>query len=88
MTLFLLAALCIVEAAAWHWRMRTAVGASVAASTAAAFLVTVTRIAFVTAGASAVMAREPWPLLIVAYAVPATLATVVVHAHSQRKVAL
>jgi hypothetical protein len=84
-TLILLAALGIVEAAAWHWRMRTAVGASVAASTAAAFLVTVTRIAFVGAGASAVMAREPWPLLIVAYAVPATLATVVVHSHSQRK---
>lgn len=86
MTLLLLATLGIIEAAAWHWRMRTAVGKSIAQSTAAAFLVTVTRIAFVTAGASAVIAREPWPLLIVAYAIPATLATVVVHWHAEKGV--
>jgi hypothetical protein len=79
LTLLLLAALGIVEAVAYLWRYRTAVDRFSWQSVASTFGVCSTRIAFVAAGASAVMNSEPWYWLVAAYAIPATAATAVVH---------
>jgi len=83
--IFTLAALGIIEAVAYLWRYRTAVDRFSWQSVASTFLVCATRIAFVAAGASAVMNREPWYLLVAAYAIPATAATAAVHCWADRK---
>jgi len=79
LTLLLLAAMGIIEAVVYLWRYRTAVDRFSWQSVASTFGVTATRVGFVVVGASAVFNSEPWYWLILAYAVPATVATAVVH---------
>lgn len=79
MSLVLLAVIGVVEALVYIDRIRTAIGGSVWRSALSALLVTCTRIAFVIVGAGAVMAQTSWWWCVVCYAVPATLATVLVH---------
>lgn len=75
MSLYLLAIIAAVEAVVYLWRYRSANRSGRWESAASTFFVCATRVAFVAAGASAVMAREPWWLVGLAYAVPATVAT-------------
>lgn len=77
--LLTLSILGVVEAVVLLYRMRTAVGACRWRSAAATLAVTVTRILFVLVGASAALSAVPWWQAVVCYAIPATLATALVH---------
>jgi hypothetical protein len=85
MNLLLLALIGIAEAVVWLYRCRTASGTNPWASSLAALGVTVTRLLFVWAGASAVMADTPWWHALPAYAIPATCATFVAHQIMEKK---
>lgn len=75
MSLYLLPIIAAVEAVVYLWRYRSASTAGRWESAAATFCVCATRVLFVVAGASAVMSKEPWWVVGLAYAVPATVAT-------------
>ncbi len=71
----MLGALGVLEAIVWLWRMRTAVTAGRLVSAAATLATTITRVLFVILGASSVMREEPAWAVVLAYAIPATIAT-------------
>jgi cytochrome bd-type quinol oxidase subunit 1 len=74
-SLYLLALCAAVEAVVYLWRYRTAVSAGRWVSSLATAAIASTRVMFVAAGASAVMAREPWWLVGLAYVIPAAVMT-------------
>lgn len=84
-TLPLLAAIGVIEALVYLDRIRTATAKSVWRSALSAFMVATSRIAFIIVGAGAVMRDTPWPLAMLWYVLPATLATVLVHWHLERR---
>lgn len=78
-----MALLAVLEAVAWQWRMRAAMGRSALASAASCLLVCMARVLFVLAGVSACM-RDAHPLAVVmSYAVPAAAATMFVHSRGR-----
>jgi hypothetical protein len=79
MSLVLLAMLGVVEAVVWLWRMRTHRHESAVVSALAAGAVTVCRLLFVYAGASAVLAEVPVWQALAAYVLPAAVATGIAH---------
>lgn len=79
MSLVMLALLGVVEAVVWLWRMRTHRHESAVVSALAAGAVTVCRLLFVYAGASAVLAAVPVWQALAAYVLPAAVATGIAH---------
>lgn len=79
MSLLILSILGIVDAGLYLWRLRTAIGASREMSALSAFAIGGSSVAKGVFGASAVMASVPPWAAILAYAVPAGIATFIMH---------
>lgn len=85
MNLLLLSLIGSVEAVVYLVRYRTAHHRSAWVSAWSTFTVATMRILFVVVGAASMMKGEAWWALVAAYAIPATVATLVAHGWMERR---
>lgn len=85
MMLLLLAFIGSLEGVVYLIRYRTAVGRSATASASSAFCLAVMRVMFLLAGVSVILKESNWAVAVIAYALPAAVATWLAHEALERR---